>query len=557
MQSLIQYRSLRTAVAAQIQTGRVVNHSNAKHSVLEADPDATSSITTDSLGKEESNEPIMVGWESETDPLNPRNWSLTRRCFIFAILWVNVFAVDWASSCDSQDGSKIAKQFHVSEEAEALSPSLYTFGLAVGSLFAGPLSETFGRNLNYVVSRIFHVLWLVGAALAPNFGAQCVFRFFAGLSGSILLAIHAASTADLFGPVYRTVAWPVIALASFWGTAFSPVVGAWIAQTGVDWRWADWIAVLLSGSTLILTLLFLPETFAPILLSWRAKHLRDQTGSDRFQAELDLQKSLPNRLRIALLRALHMITREPIVLLLGSWLVLEYLVVFGFLQGFSFIFGDTYGLDRGLIGTCFVAIGIGCALWSAGVPIYYHLYKRKIGRIHKQITGEADPLLIRQANIPGADLPDPEYRLWSAIIAAPAFPIALFWLGWTNYKSVSVWSDLGSVVLLGFSWAGIYVTVYQYLLDTYGIYAGSALAIITCWRYLASGFINMVSRPIYDGIGVHWAATLFGCLAVIQMPLPLIFYFYGARIRAKSRFAKRYTRPENPRDRVGKALLWR
>lgn len=566
MQSLRQYRQLRTAIQSQLKQGRVLNSARQRRNVLEAQDDSSgdSSIETKTLHAIRANDShasftITVGWEGPNDPLNPRNWTLARRCTIFAILWINVFAVDWASSADSQAGSRIAFAFHVSEEAEALSASLYTFGLAAGSLFAGPIAETVGRNPIYVVSRILHVLWLIGAALAPNFGAQCVFRLFAGLSGSILLAIHAASIADIFGPVYRTLAWPIIALASFWGTSFAPVAGAWIAQSSsVDWRWTEWIAVLLSATTLILTLLFLPETFSPILLSWRAAHLRALTGSPRFKAELDLQDTLLKRFHTALLRAFHMLTREPVVVLLGSWLVVEYIVVFGFLQGFNYVFGGTYGFERGLVGTSFLAIALGCFLWTLTIPLYYRAYKRKVGVLHEQVTAQPRrESLLHTANTPGTDLPDPEYRLWSSLLAAPAFPISLFWLGWTNYPTISPWSSLGAVVLLGFSWAGIYVTVYQYLLDTYGIYAGSALAIITCWRYLASGTVNMISRPMYEGLGVHWTMTLLGCLAVVQMPLPLVFYYYGPGLRKRSHFAGRYARPENPRDRIGRALSWR
>ena len=404
---------------------------------------------------------------SPEDPLNPRNWSMSRRIVIFAILWINVFAVDWASSADSQVDKSIEKAFHVSDEAEALSPSLYTFGLAIGAIAAGPISETVGRLPVYVYSRILHFAWLIGAALAPNFGAQCVFRLFAGLSGSILLAIHAASVADIFGPVYRTVAWPIIALASFWGTAFSPLVGAWISQTKTDWRWAEWIAVILSGSTLILTLLFLPETFAPILLSWRAKLLRELTGCQRFQGEMETQKTFLERLKLNALRALHMVTREPIVALLGGWLVIEYLVVFGFLHGFKYIFEKTYGFSTGIAGTAgYVALAVGVTLWTCLVPLYYKLYRRKVAKLHEQVTGEKSPNhAIISSQIPGTDLPDPEYRLWMALLAAPALPISLFWLGWTNYKFISPWSSIIAVVLLGFSWAGIYVTVYQYILD--------------------------------------------------------------------------------------------
>ena len=42
---------------------------------------------------------------------------------------------------------------------------------------------------------------------------------------------------------------------------------------------------------------------------------------------------------------------------------------------------------------------------------------------------------------------------------------------------------------------------------------------------------------MFDGIGVNWAGTLLGCVAVILIPIPIIFYIYGARIRRRSAFA--------------------
>ena len=121
LQSARQYRALRRAVAAQVETGNIVNHSNEKVSVFDqSDESLTSSVTTDSLhSKDAEKEEILVGWESPADSLNPRNWSLPYRSIIFVILWVNVFAVDWASSCDSQVNDTIDAVFHVSKEEEA------------------------------------------------------------------------------------------------------------------------------------------------------------------------------------------------------------------------------------------------------------------------------------------------------------------------------------------------------------------------------------------------------------------------------------------------------
>lgn len=41
---------------------------------------------------------------------------------------------------------------------------------------------------------------------------------------------------------------------------------------------------------------------------------------------------------------------------------------------------------------------------------------------------------------------------------------------------------------------------------------------------------------MYTSLGVAWATSLLGFLCVAFVPVPILFYFYGARIRQKSRF---------------------
>lgn len=42
---------------------------------------------------------------------------------------------------------------------------------------------------------------------------------------------------------------------------------------------------------------------------------------------------------------------------------------------------------------------------------------------------------------------------------------------------------------------------------------------------------------MFNNLGIQWAATLIGCLAAVMVPIPILFYIYGGRIRAKSEFA--------------------
>lgn len=42
---------------------------------------------------------------------------------------------------------------------------------------------------------------------------------------------------------------------------------------------------------------------------------------------------------------------------------------------------------------------------------------------------------------------------------------------------------------------------------------------------------------MFEGMGIEWASTLLGCVAAVLVPMPVFFYLYGKKIRAKSKFA--------------------
>ena len=131
----------------------------------------------------------------------------------------------------------------------------------------------------------------------------------------------------------------------------------------------------------------------------------------------------------------------------------------------------------------------------------------------------------------------PERRLIFAIIVAPFLPIGLFWMGWTAYPSVSIWSPIVAGVPVGFAIIGIFISTYQYLIDAFEKYAASALVGATFIRYLACGGMIPVSIPFYENLGVHWTLSILGIISALMVPVPYIFYIFGARIRKSSKHA--------------------
>lgn len=279
----------------------------------------------------------------------------------------------------------------------------------------------------------------------------------------------------------------------------------------LGWRWVDWITLFLSAAAFLLASLCLPETFSPIILSVKAGLIRKINLDHRYQSQHEQRSGLPALLAENLRRIIHFIFQELTTVSFGLYLTLLYMLIYGFLEGFDYIFTKTYFFDVGQRYSSFGAIAVGTVL---GLP--YVLAFRLLA-----------------VNHPNA----PEHTLRPALLAAPLLTASLFWLGWTNRVNVSYWSDLVACCLFGWATMVLFTTTYHYLLETYGTNAASAMAAITFMRYTASGGMVMITEPMYKGLGVAWTCTLLGCVAALLTPVPWVFWWYGSIIRRRSKWA--------------------
>jgi len=306
----------------------------------------------------------------------------------------------------------------------------------------------------------------------------------------------------------------------------SPIVGCWISSNpNLSWRLIEYITLIISAFAWTVSFFFLPESYLPILLDWKSKQLRRHTGKEMY-VSAQSRSSFLQRMKHAIPLPVILLTTEPVISVLGAYLVLLYCILFTFLSGFDYIFKMTYNLSIGQTGSCFGAIAVGATIATFAAPGLYVWARRKTKYEH------------------GAMVP-PEFRLWPAIIASPFLPISLFWLGWTNYPTVSVWSGLIACGLFGAVLISIYISSYEYIIDSYGKHAASALASITMARYLVAGGMVMAARPMYEGIGVHWTLTILGGLSLLLTPGPVLFSIYGARLRDRSRYTDILTQSES------------
>ncbi|KAI1339868.1 major facilitator superfamily transporter [Xylariaceae sp. FL0016] len=467
---------------------------------------------------------FVVGWEGPDDPLNPRNWPVSKK--IGCTLQISLIAatVGAASGIDATMLPQAAADLGVSETAESLDTGLYLIGMGVASLIAGPFSETFGRNYVYTASMFIFMIWIMASALAPNFGAQCVFRFLAGCSASTPLVCSGGSVSDMFNGLDKTWGFPIYAISAFGGPMLGAVMGAYIGPSPlVSWRWTEWTILILSGVVVALIFFFMPETYAPLLLQWKASACREVTGDDRFRSEHEIvEATLFSRLKVSMSRPFVMLT-EPIIIAMTLYLSVVYIVLFTFLVSFPYVFEYTYGISQGLSNVIFIAMFVGTEATFLLVPIVYRMTSRQVQQAESRGEGQSF---------------NPEIRLMYAMLGSSvSIPISLFWLGWTDFSTISIWSPICAVALFGYGVMGIFLCAYMYIIDAYEMYSASALTFVALVRYVAAGGMTVVGIPWYESTGTHYTLTVLACISCPLAVIPYVLYRWGHKIRKRSKYA--------------------
>ncbi|KAG9499084.1 hypothetical protein J7337_009896 [Fusarium musae] len=413
----------------------------------------------------------------------------------------------------------ITKDFGITSEEQSVLPiSVYLIGYVLGPVVWGPLSEHYGRRHLSLVTFCLFTVFTMACALAPTWPALLIFRFFCGASASSPIAIVAGILADVYNdPRTRGRAFAIFMVCTTGGPILSPILSGF-AGPNIGWRWVFWIALIIAGSTLVL-IIFLPETYGPILLSRRARKLRKQDPSSRAIAPRDLETTdLRQLLTVVLTRPLRMIISEPIVTTSCAYLSLVYSIFYMSFQAFPIIFQDVYGLSPGVTGLAYLPIFGGAALT---LPIFW-AWDNTLARA----TERNDPWVQRE-----------EYRrLPLACLGGPLFVVSLFWLGWSARPEISFAAPMFAGVLFGMGFMLIFMAILNYITDAYEIFAASANAAASTTRSLFAVVLPLATKPMFRQLHINGACSLLGALSALMCFIPFVFIWKGPSIRSRSKF---------------------
>jgi len=92
---------------------------------------------------------------------------------------------------------------------------------------------------------------------------------------------------------------------------------------------------------------------------------------------------------------------------------------------------------------------------------------------------------------------------------------------------------LSAMLLFGASQVSIFNTVQNYYIDAFESMAASALAAGSVLRSIIGGVVPLFVSKMFEQIGYGWGFSVFGIMALVLMPAPLLFFWYGERLRER------------------------
>lgn len=450
----------------------------------------------------------------DDDGENPQDWPMWRKALvIFFMSYSTLVVVMYSTSYTSGIPGMMATFGIKSKTLVVLGITTYLGGLAIGSLLLAPLSEMYGRRPVYLIAVATFTVLIIPCALSNNLAQILVMRFFGAIAGAAMISNAPGTVSDIVNDEYRALAFSVWSLGPMNGPVIGPLVGGFVFEA-LGWRWTNWVVMIGSGVSWFMVFL-IPETYAPAILRAKSAKKRKQTDDTRWHSRYDDKKAFLPMLRENLYRPLSMAVNEPICIFWNIYIALVYGVLYLCFVSYPIVFSELRGWSPGMTGLSYMGIGIGGVIVIASEPLL-----RKMINSHPKDpeTGKVYP----------------EAMVSVVCLAAVSVPVGEMIFAWTCTPDVHWIAPIIAGIPFGAGNCGVFIYASNYLVHSYGIYAASALAGNAVLRSVMGGALPLAGPKMYASLGPHWSATMLSLIEFAMIPIPVIFYKYGYKIRMKS-----------------------
>ncbi|KAH8771129.1 putative bicyclomycin resistance protein [Diaporthe sp. PMI_573] len=474
----------------------------------------------------------VIGWNGDDDPEHPFNWPSWQIVLNCIMINLASFIAPLGSTIFAPAVPQVVREFNVhSSELAAFVVSVDVLGFAFGPLLMAPLSEVYGRVKIYHVCDAGFIVSTILCGAAPNMPSLIVFRLCSGIFGALFSTIGGGCIADMVRQEKRAGVMALCGFGNLLGPIVGPIMGGFI-NASWGWRWTQYVVAIAAGVPAILMIFTFRESYHPVLLERRAAKLRKETGNMSLKSKYDSGLAPADLLKRSIIRPSKLLVCQPIVTIAALFIGISYAILFVMFTSITSVFDEYYHFSASSAGLAFVGLGVGSVV---GVLIYAIAANRYIKR--KKLAPSAAVSTSEESNgleggsgssqTPSQGI-KPEDRLFLLPVGSVMLPAGLLIYGWTIQYHIHWIVPIMATALIAAGNVIIYMSFQVFLVDSFTVYAASALAAMIVVRSLAAGLLPLSGLALYDTLGVGWGNTLLAFLNMLFIPVAWLIKKYGA-----------------------------
>jgi MFS family permease len=355
---------------------------------------------------------------------------------------------------------------------------------------------------------------------SQNAGEMLAFRFLAGLGACAPQTIGGGVISDLWTAEERGTAVALYTLAPILGPSVGPIIGAWITEKST-WRWSFWAVTIFGVLVQVLVYFTLEETYAPVILKRKVKKLSALSGNNLLHTQYEVaNRSFKDIIRHASTRVFVMLGTQPIVQYLALYMSITYGIIYLMLSTYPRVWATIYHESVGIGGLNYISLTIGMTLGAQTAGQLMNFLYQRLTRRSPDEKGR------------------PEFRVPLLFISTFLMSGGLFMYGWSAAKHTHwIVPNIGAAIF-GFGTSMTFTSLQTYTIDTYEIYAASAVGATAVARSITGFGFPLFANYMYDALGEGWGNSVLGFGVVgVGFTGSLVLWFYGKQLRAKSQYA--------------------
>lgn len=207
-----------------------------------------------------TNTGVILNPQPHDSPNDPLNWSVWKRDMCLFIIGFASFLGGGMSPLLAAGMNTLVEEFDKPLTTISYLVGGFMLSLGVGSVIASPTAVLFGKRLVYIAGTFIFMMGAIWGGASNNFGNLMGARVLTGLGASPTECLPSSTIAEIYFAHERAYRIGLYTMLMLGGKNIIPLLSGLVFQY-LDRHWLFWILAIFLGATLIMIILFVPDTF--------------------------------------------------------------------------------------------------------------------------------------------------------------------------------------------------------------------------------------------------------------------------------------------------------